>query len=173
MIQLSFQPAFDPFHAVYRALRLFPIIRQRGFLHRDQVRILDYYMLFPHRLSEIRLIRKHRRFKDLAARYEAGKPYGEQPDDRTLFERMEPMQIAALQTLAKQGLMNSDELAVGLVKLTDSPIPSELGERISAANREDAGLIEFLCALATDLPLSGPHGLKARTGLLEYRYDAV
>jgi len=173
MIQLSFQPAFDPFHALYRILRLFTITQQHGPLHRDQVRILDYYMLFPYRAGAIRMLQKHRRFKGLLARFETRKPYGEQPDDRTLFERMEPMQIAAFQTLAKRGLIDSGELAVGSVRVTDAPIPAELEERIAAANEQDAELIEFLSALVTDLPLAGSQGLKDRTGLLEYRYDAV
>lgn len=173
MTQLSFQPAFDPFHAVYRILRLFPIIRDHGPLHSDQVRILDYYLLLPYRSGTIRLLPKHRRFRKLAMRYEATKPYGEQPDDRTLFERMEPMQIAALQTLATRGLIDVEELVVGMVKTTDIPIPPELVERIVTANKEDAELMEFLCVLVVDYPLAGPNGLKDRTALMEFRYDAV
>ena len=173
MIQLSFQPALDPFHAVYRTLRLFPIIKRHGALHRDQVRILDYYLLNPHRISEIRLTPKHRKYKKLATDYSSRKPYGQQPDDHVLFGRMESMQIVAFQTLAVRELLDSDELQVARIKPTETPIPEELRERIAASNKEDAPLMEFLDVLASEYDLSGANGLKARTGLLEHRYDTV
>jgi hypothetical protein len=80
MIQLSFQPAFDSFHAVYRILRLGTIINQFGPLHIDFVRILDFYLLFPFRIGEIRLHPQHRKFKKLAASHLSAKPYGHGPD---------------------------------------------------------------------------------------------
>jgi hypothetical protein len=173
MIQLSYQPAFDPFNAVYRILRPLPTIRRHGPLHRDQVRILDYYLLFPNRLAAIRMLPQHRGSKRLALRYEATKPYGEQPDDRTLFERMEPMQAAALQTLAEHNIVDPAELEIGLIKVADAPLAPELDQRIAAANKKDAELIAFLGVLASEYPLAGPNGLKDRTALLEFRYDTV
>ena len=173
MIQLSFQPAFDPFHAVYRFLRLFPIIRRLGGLHRDQVRILDYYVLFPHRLSSVRFMQQHRRCKSLGKKYSDQKPYGEQPEDRSLFDRMEPMQMAAFQTLATSGLIDPSALLVGRVEVTDLPLPAGLEDRIEAANREDEALMDCLGVLASEYTLAGANGLKDRTGLLEHRYDAI
>ena len=173
MIQLSFQPAFDSFHAVYRFLRLFPIIRRLGGLHRDQVRILDYYVLFPHRLAGVRFMQPHRRCKSLGNKYSERKPYGEQPEDRSLFDRMEPMQTAALQTIATRGLIDPSELLAGRVKVMDVPLPEELENRIEAANEEDAALLDCLGVLASEYTLAGANGLKDRTGLLEHRYDAV
>lgn len=173
MIQLSFQPAFDPFHAVYRILRLFPVIHRFDSLHHNQVRILDYYVLFPHRLSGIRFMPRHRKCKSLGNKYNERKPYGEQPEDRALFNRMEPMQTAALQTLATRRFIEPDELLAGRVKVTSIPLPKELGERITAANNEDTALLDCLAVLASEYTLAGQDGLKDRTGLLEYRYDTV
>lgn len=173
MIPLSFQPALDPFHAVYRTLRLFPLIKRHGALHRDQVRILDYYLLNPHRISEIRLTPRHRKYRGLATMWASRKPYGQQPDDLILFGRMEPMQNAALQTLAVRGLLDPDELQVARIKPTETPVPKELNERINAANEEDGLLMEFLDVLASEYEMFGTSGLKARTGLLEHRYDTV
>lgn len=173
MIPLSFQPALDPYHAVYRILRLFPLIKRHGALHRDQVRIVDYYLLNPHRISEIRLTPKHRKYKSLATLYAPRKPYGQQPEDQILFGRMEPMQNAALQTLAVRGLLDPGDLQVARIKPTDTLIPEELNKRITAANEEDGPLIEFLDVFASEYELSGTNGLKARTGLLEHRYDTV
>jgi hypothetical protein len=173
MIQLSFQPAFDPYHAVFRILRLRGIVERFGPLHKDLLRILDFYLLFPFRIDGIRMLRQHRKFKKLASAYMSAKPYGNQPEDRTIFDRMEPMQLAALQTLASRELIDADQLALGVIKATGVPVPKELAERVAKANEQDSDLIDFLAALASDYSLIGPDGLKARTGLLEYRYDAV
>lgn len=172
MIQLSFQPAFDPFHAVYRHFRLWPILKH-GPLPRETVRILDFYLLFPFRIGAIRLTRPHLRYKKLAGTYASTKPYGEQPEDRTVLARMESMQDAALNTLAAQAIVDPDQLARGQVKISDRPLPEDIAERVDAANERDADLIEFLAILASEYELLGDNGLKARTGLLEYRYDPV
>ena len=41
------------------------------------------------------------------------------------------------------------------------------------ANAENAELISFLDVLASEYVLLGTNGLKGRTKLLEYRYDAI
>jgi hypothetical protein len=172
MIQLSFQPAFDPFHAVYRLFRMWPIL-ERGPLPRETIRILDFYLLFPFRIEGIRLTRPHLKYRKLSAEYAAKKPYGEQPEDRTVFARMEPIQIAALDTLSARSMIDPGHLLVGRVQATAIPLPQDVALRVDAANTRDANLIDFLKVLAFDYELSGTNGLKARSGLLEYRYDPV
>jgi hypothetical protein len=173
MIQLTYQPAFDPFHTIFRLLRLRPVLAASGRLHRDHVRLLDFYLVFPFRIEGIRLLPKHRGYRKLASIYATAKPYGDQPDDVTLFGRMEPIQTVALETLATNRVLDASELRADIVVPTDVGIPEELSERVGSANAHDQALVEFLQVLATEYSLSGPNGLKARTGLLEYRYDAL
>lgn len=173
MIQLTFEPALDPFHAVFRLLRLRPILVKAGTLPRDHVRILDFYLLFPFRIGSIRLMPRHRKYRRLASENEAAQPYGNQPEDRVLFGRMEPMQVAALDTLATRELTDPARWEVGEVMATSVSLPAPLADRAEIANRSEAGLMEFLGALAAEYQLLGPDGLKSRTGLQEYRYDAV
>ena len=173
MIQLTFEPAYDPFHAIFRLLRLRPTIAAFGPLHREHVRILDFYLLFPFRTSGIRLIPQHRRYRKLASDYRAAKPYGDQPEDQIVFNRMEPMQVAALETLAARNLLAPERLDVGKVEATAEPLPEEVAARVDAANHRDAELMAFLGVLASEYTLTGANGLKDRTNLLEYRYDAV
>src|SRR5229473_1533980 len=157
MSQLVFQPALDALHAAFRLLRLRPILNGQH-LSRDHVRILDFYLIFPFRIRAIRLAPTHQKFKKLAEKYAYLTPYGEQPDGPLLFQRMEPMQTAALKSDA--------------VEPTAQPVPHEIAVRTEILNAEQADLIEFLSLLASDYELSGDNGLKARTGLLEHRYDA-
>jgi hypothetical protein len=172
MIQLSYQAALDPFHALFRLLRLWPILN-KGPLPRDTVRILDFYLLFPFRIGDIRIARPHLRYKRLAKTYANTKPYGEQPEGRALLNRMEPMQNAALNTLAANGLIDPARLLLGEVRITDALIPEDIAPRVKAANDSQADLMEFLGILGSDYNLLGTDGLKDRTGLLEYRYDPV
>ena len=111
MIQLSYQPAFDPLHAVFRLTRLSKMLGKAGPLPKDTIRILDFFLLFPFRISEMRLKRQHVAFRKIAANFASSKPYGDQPEGRVLFERMEVMQMAALQTLAAKGFIDSRELS--------------------------------------------------------------
>jgi hypothetical protein len=172
MIQLTFQPAFDPFHAVFRALRLRSFATVERALHRDHMRILDFYLLFPFRLKDIRLRQDDRKYRRLAAQYEQAKPYGDQPDDKSVFDRMEAMQLCAFDTLAKRQLINPEEWSNAQVVATPVPLALPLRERIAEVNAKDEQLLAFLEVLAS-YDLLGPSGLKHRTNLLESRYDAI
>jgi hypothetical protein len=173
MIQLTFQPAFDPFHAVFRLFRLRGIIRQHGPLNRDHVRILDFYLLFPFRIDRIRLTQRDRKYRSLATQYELKKPYGDQPDDRIVFGRMEPMQMSAMGTLATRGFFLPDSWELGEVASSALAAPEPLMPRIAESNAADADLMAFLEVLASQYEFLGVNGLKDRTKLLEYRYDAI
>lgn len=173
MIQITFQPALDPFHAAFRILRLRPIIAAFGPLHQDQVRILDFYLTFPFRIEGIRLIPKHRKYRKLASEYRSAKSYGNQPEDQIIFNRMEPIQIAAFETLATHNLITPSHLIAHEIQATSAPVPEELVTRVDAANQRDSELMGFLGVLASEYELTGTDGLKNRTNLMEYRYDAV
>lgn len=173
MIQLAYQPALDPFHTIFRLLRLRPVVAAAGRLYRAHLRLLDFYLVFPFRIDSIRLLPKHRGYRRLASVYATAKPYGEQPDDVVIFGRMEPIQAVGLETLASYRILDEAELQADIVVPTGADIPRDLSERVGSANANDEALIDFLRVLAIEYPLSGPNGLKARTGLLEYRYDAL
>ena len=173
MSQLVFQPALDPFHAVFRFLRLLPIAKAVGSLAIVHARILDFYLLFPFRIRAIRLSPGHQHFKRLSESYAHLTPYGEQPDAPLLFERMKPMQLAALETLATENYIDYAAFLNDTFKAGDREIPEEVMSRTNELNHAQADLLDFLKVLAEDYDLSGPNGLKARTELMEYRYDAI
>ena len=173
MIQLSFQPALDPFHAMFRCARLHGLMHSLGELSADHVRILDLFLVFPYRIDAIRLLPTHRRFRKLAQQYQHQQPYGEQPDDSALFQRMAPMQIVAMETFASGGLYDADRLRASWVRPTSNGLPSAIADRAAELNRSNAELLEFLRVLATEYQVSGANGLKHRTGLMEHRYDVV
>lgn len=173
MVQLSFEPALDPYHTMFRALRLMPIIETIGRLERDHVRILDFFLVFPFKLPDLRLKPEHRRFRALGKRYAAQKPYAEQPESDQLIKRMAPISDAAYQSLAAKGFIDGSEYDAGWVKPTESWMPDILAEKIVAANIDQQDLMDLLATLAREYDLGGENGLKNRSGLMEHRYDAV
>lgn len=173
MIQLSYEPALDPFHTVFRLLRLSPIVKASAPMHKETLRILDFFLLFPFRIDEITFAKPHQRFRKLARTYASKKPYGEQPESRTIFSRMEPIQTAALETLASRLLIEPASLGNHEVVLTDRNVPVPIVARVQEQNERESDLIICLNVLATEYELMGSNGLKARTHLMEHRYDAV
>ena len=174
MSQLVFQPALDPFHAVFRLIRLLPLLKIVGPLPIDHVRILDFYLLFPFRIRLIRLAPNHQSFKKLSETYAHLTPYGEQPDPPLLFERMRPLQLAAIETLAANNYIDKDAFLHDTVKPTNAKVPEAILSRAAELNAAQADLMEFIRTIAGQYKLSdGLNDLKARTGLMEYRYDAI
>lgn len=172
MTQLSYQPAFDSFHAVYRLLRLRDAILPYKPLPKDHLKILDFYLLFPFRIDGFRLLSTQRKFKRLAKYYISTKPYGDLPEDKIIFNRMSAFQTAALDTLVKKQLIDADKYNQGIIQTTTILLPEPITTRLKENNTNQADLIEFLAALA-DYELLGEGGLKERSKLMEHRYDAV
>lgn len=173
MIQLSYQPALDPFHTVFRCIRLQQSVLAGRSLELDHVKILDFYLLFPFRCGEIRLLPSHRRFKSISKKYAHTQPYGGLPDSRMTYGRMSPIQRAALDTMAKNNFIDVEPYRGGFVKPSATELPSELRESARHQNETEADLIEFLSVLATEYQLLGENGLKHRSGLMEHIYDAA
>jgi len=169
MIQLSFEPAYDAYHGMFRAARLSAVLPANE-IEYDKFRILDFYLCFPELIDQLRLKRPDLRFHKLARSHRS--TYAGKPDGRLAFGRMKPPQTAAAQTLAIGGYFDSQALTLGMVRILKSP-PEKLTQRIESLNRDEDGLVEFIKVLARDYPLAGENGLKHRSGLMEYRYDAI
>jgi hypothetical protein len=171
MIHLSYHPAFDAFHAIFRFLRL-KFRQDVSDIEVDKLRILDYYLLFPWRASAIRLAQKDLGVRRIAKRLEKQQDYATLPNGEALLERMRASQIAALQTMAQDGVIDPMHLRNGVVKFKAFSLPSELKKRIDNKNEEEADKMAIIDVLSA-YPLLGTDGLKGRTSLLEHRYDKI
>ena len=83
------------------------------------------------------------------------------------------MHIAALDTLASYDYIYPGDWNRNVVRPTDKALPNELLSRVLKLNEQQDDLVGFMRFLTTAYTLSGPNGLKARTGLMEFRYDAA
>ncbi|TXN13858.1 hypothetical protein FV219_04205 [Methylobacterium sp. WL122] len=171
MIQLAFEAAYDPFHAAYRILRQL-VFRDGMVLPVTRAKILDVFIAEPQRCQEIRLSNPFKKSARAAAKCQMV-IYGRRPPTSLFFNRMSPMQDAAIQTLVNRDILDVSAYKAGLLAYGRLKIEGKLLDRILLSNAEQIDLMKFLCCDLDQLPLGGANGLKDRTHLGEYRYDLV
>jgi hypothetical protein len=171
MIQLGYQPAYDPYHAAFRLMRLLNVFGVEA-VSFHTVRIADFYLCFPHLLNEVRLPNNLRVYKKLSQDISANVPYGNMPDKTIIFGLMRPFQEAAAQTLAYNGYIDGELIKISIVKRTDISLPKKLQDAVDARNEEEHSIVSIV-SLFPSIKLEGKNGLKDRTGLMEHRYDAA
>jgi len=166
---LIYHPVHDINHCIYRLLRVLEISNHAEFQW-DQLRLLDFYSLFPHLLKNISPFpRELNAYKKVLSRIPAS--YESIPNDKRIFHEMMPIQNTALHNLIAKNLIDSEKFKRGLIARTDEPIP----EKMSRTIRDDStAQEEWFAFLANELCLvtfDGKRGLKSRSDLMEYRYD--
>lgn len=170
LAQLVFDPAYDPYHTIFRMQRLI-ISAEKDQIEVDRLRIADFYDCFPILVDQFRQRPGDRRFRTISRG--AHLPYGGRPDGRLVFTRMQPTQAAAMRTLASAGYLELAALHGGIAKIVTREFPEPILLRINQMNSEQPILADFLKTILNDFPLDGPDGLKHRSALLDHRYDAV
>lgn len=170
---ISYQESFDAHHAIFRLFRIRVAVGSDFELFVDHWRIVDFFMLFPFRLERMQLKTEHRSFRPVLRQLASSRPYETQPDDLVLLRRMEVVQYAAANTLVHEGFLGVEQFERGQLSATDKKIPDTIMESVDERNEADAELTKILVALATEYVFGGADGIKKRSGLLEYRYDAA
>lgn len=164
MPMLSYHPALDPYHAAFRILRA--LVLAGGSTEEDRLRLLDLYLLFPHLASEMTLPSKVRGWRTVLDEYQ--NPYWFSGDTMLVFQQIRPIHEAGLALLETTGFLQRDDAPRrwSLLQL-DHPLTDAATDQ----NVRDAELSQFLRDVVIPLELGGQRGLKARSGLLEWRYN--
>ncbi len=173
MTQLTYNEAFDPYNAIFRIIRLNDACLYNEKTSLDMLRILDFYLLFPFRIQGISLYAEDVAWRSISKSYDWMMPYGGMPEDRVIFNRMEPFQRAAVSSLVKAGHIASKEWELEEVLFVKNSMPDAMYERVKTSNFHMADIIKILCSMRERYPLLGKSGLKDRSRLMEYRYDPV
>jgi hypothetical protein len=167
---LIYHPAFDPYHAMFRFLLLLGELPRAPY-EVERMRILDFYLVFPPAL-------KHVIFPQRAVQYrrrivQKANPYDSLEDPQRIFARLEPYQMAALKFMAATELIDWSKFASNKIERTTLGLPERLAEALSTFKATNDDLVKLLTQSFRDISLYGPRGLKYRTHLFEYRYDAA
>jgi hypothetical protein len=166
---LVYHPAFDLYNCIFRLLQLLSYSKEDE-IHIDKLRIWDFYLTFPNLVREMSfpsdLIHlKEEVFKDKI------NPYEEITDQKQIFERMKMYQISAIKCLASYGFVDSNLISKNIIKKTGKEIPEALLKKLNDLGNQKGNVIKLLTSDLVSLPFFGEKGLKARTGLLEFKYD--
>ena len=164
---LTYHPAFDFYHCAYRSLLLLTKT-SRNAVEVDRMRIWDFYFVFPTAVKEVVMPRDLWSFKDIP---DDANPYEEIVDPQRIFTRMQPYQASAFRYLAAYGLIDSDKLSENEIKRTAKRIPVALLTNMRELDQQQEHIVKLISGPFSGFNLYGPGGLKARTKLLDFRYD--
>ena len=155
---LVYHPAFDIYNCIFRMLQLLSYTKEEEIAF-DKLRIWDFS--FP---ADLRYL-KEKIFKD------RNNPYEEISNPKGIFDRMQTYQLSAIKCLASYGFVDSKQLSKNKVKKTGKEVPKELLLQLNNPRTESKNIIKLVTSDFLNLPLLGKEGLKARTGLLNFKYD--
>lgn len=165
---LIYHPAFDAYHCAFRMLA---ITSEHRVLELAKLRILDFFLCFPAEVANVQLPLDHGDVKKLAR--EARNPYRGPISVSRTFRDLEPIQTAAARLLALTGIFSISELEQGRIVRTGQALPDGLQLAYASGIAFSTPLDRYVLSKMAGIPLAGVGGLKQRTGLMEYRYDAV
>ena len=166
---LIYNPIYDLFHCSFRQLQI--LYHAKDEIRIEKMKILDFYLTFPSEILRVRLPKEAQGFRKYLR--ELKNPYEIIIDNKRLFLKMEPYQVSASNFLSSLGIIDHNSLEEGFIKKTSSPFPEELLLQIELRNKENAQVINIITQVLMKINLNGPDGLKARTNLMEYKYDIL
>jgi hypothetical protein len=165
---LLYHPFFDPYHCVFRILRLLEKVGRLE-VELPRMRVWDFYLLFPTALQDVQLPRASVSVRSIVQRME--NRYEVLPDYRRAFTRLEPIQSAALAHLSALNLIEAERLIAGKIIRTELGVSGELATLIRERNAAADVVMDFLVTTFLALPLHGKGGIRFRTDLFDHRYD--
>lgn len=164
---LIYHPAYDAYHCVFRSVLLTNYLNE---IEVAKLRLLDFYLTFPAELSKASLPKELSHAKKVVEPY-LNRYHGPVSGLQT-FKDMEHIQMSAFGTLAATEIFDADNFSKGLIKRSTSIIFPEMQERILHFEEENKDLLNLIVKDLSSIPLLGDKGLKKRTNLMEYKYDA-
>lgn len=165
---MLYHPFKDANHCTYRILCI--LLNAKDVLSVNHLRVVDFYYLFPHFLTNINPwpadISELKKFtKDIP------EPYEHTPNRNKLFYELEILQNQSIMQLASKGIVSVEKLGERKVVLNKEKVPAEL---ILLINNDDFIKSDTFKVLINGIAKTkwfGPSGLKKRSGLMEYKYD--
>ena len=99
-------------------------------------------------------------------------PYEFKGESRKLFEWIKPVQVSALNRLVSCGILSKSKYEAGRVSVADHEALTRFLDKTGNISGRERTVLSFLSMLSRHMSMSGEYGLKARTKLLESKYDA-
>ena len=165
---ILYHPAKDVNHCIFRMLSIL-IYLDRG-LTVEQLRLLDFYYVFPHLLKEIKPwpseIKEYKKF--IAKTPE---PFEKISNKKRLFFEMTEIQKKSISIIQAKGLIKNEEFRAGIIVIDHEEIPTELDDLIKTDPFKKTDIFKTIVIGLPKSTWGGKQGIKSRTGLLEFKYD--
>lgn len=163
---IMYHPSYDAHHCAYRYLNLlqsFPNFQ----CDKTLLSFVDFYYVYPHLLNEMKKLPSPlHRYKSLISGIK--NPFEVTPNSKALFFELKSLQQVALANLQYRGLVTVTNNNVCLI---DTKLPNLLVKTFEEDSFSKTDIFKLLVNELPKVQLSGDNGLKARSGLMEYKYD--
>lgn len=167
---LIYHQHHDTYHSIFRMLSVLYMLGGKE-IEFSKLRIIDFYFLFPSLVADIQFPRLTGVTKIKKASMAFPVPYEMLPDKKRLFSELGDFQIQAAHILRAKRIIRENEYSVISI---DAHFSNEVIVTLLTGSRysKDSFFVD-LVKIFMEIPLIGKDGLKRRTGLMEYRYDAI
>lgn len=99
-------------------------------------------------------------------------PYEYNGDNRKLFDRLRPYQMAALSSLVSYGIIDREHFLKKEIMISNRTLLNEFIEKTGALSQTESNTLAFMSLFSKSMSMLGIYGLKSRTNLMESKYDA-
>ncbi len=171
---IVYNQAFDLYHSIFRIIHLLKKFDDGSTIETERIRIWDFYFLFPNKIKEIRLKRDEADIRKLRKQFikDSNNPYELITENRKIFEKIRPYQLAALNCLASYGIIDKLSLSEQQVKIINKSILNQFVENFEELTPKERNTVALMTSHFYMMSLFGTEGLKNRTDLVESKYDA-
>lgn len=130
--------------------------------------------MFPSKIHSIKLKQSESDIRKLRKVFikDSNNPYERITEERKIFEKLKPYQLAALNCIASYGIIHKSALNQHRVSIINKKILSEFVETFEEITRKEKNVISLMTSHFNQVSLFGTNGLKSRTNLMESKYDA-
>lgn len=171
---IVYNQALDLYHTIYRFLQFLNRFESGVLIEVDRLRIWDFYLLFPSKIHDIRLKQNESDIRKIRKEFikDVNNPYERISEDRKIFEKIKPYQLAALNCIASYGIIDKALLNQQRISITQKDILNEFVKNFEELSPKEKNVIALMTSHYFQLSLFGSDGLKNRTNLMESKYDA-
>jgi hypothetical protein len=171
---IVYNQAFDLYHTIFRILHFLNKFEDGTILEIDRLRIWDFYLLFPSKIHEIKLKQNESDIRQIRKEFirDSKNPYEQIPNNRRVFEKIKPYQVAALNCIASYEIIDKSSLSQQRVLIINKKILIDFVKKLEELSPKERNVIALMSSHFNQISLFGTDGLKSRTNLMESKYDA-
>ncbi|KAB2916461.1 MAG: hypothetical protein F9K23_07605 [Bacteroidetes bacterium] len=171
---IVYNQAFDLYHTIFRLLHFLNKFNNEDIIEIERIRIWDFYFLFPSKIHEIRLKQNESDIRKIRKQFikDSNNPYERITENRKIFEKIKPYQLAALNCIASYEIIEKSFLNQQRILIISKNILVDFVDKLGDLSPKEKNVIALMTSQFNNMSLFGTDGLKSRTNLMESKYDA-